>query len=140
MNETRVVYMDAEPNGLAMMLGGLIQANLAGHPERAALLDGKPSVFALVTTDAGVAASVRMSPGLVQVASGIRGRPTVVVEADSGTLLELSSAPRRFGMPDVMTPAGRMLAKKLATRELKVKGVLTGAGTLSRLSKLLAVG
>jgi hypothetical protein len=32
-----VEYVDEEPNGLAAILGGLIEANLAQHPEREAL-------------------------------------------------------------------------------------------------------
>ena len=38
-----VEYPDADPNGLAEMLGGLIQGNLERHPERASLL--KPAVI-----------------------------------------------------------------------------------------------
>ena len=38
MTPWAVTYADPEPNGLASMLGGLIEANLTAHPERTALL------------------------------------------------------------------------------------------------------
>ena len=47
-----VVCVDAEPNGLAMMVAGLVQQNLARDPARVRLLTG--GAVTLVSTDAGV--------------------------------------------------------------------------------------
>ncbi len=133
-----VEYLDAEPNGLASMLGGLIEGNLKAHPEREALLS-KGATYSIVAPDVGVAVSLRFSPGKVQVRNDEVAKPNVRVETDSETLIGLSSVPLKFGLPDAMTKEGREVNKKLMKRQLKVKGLLSHPGKLARLNKLLAV-
>lgn len=133
-----VSYPDPEPNGLALMLGGLIQANLASHPERERLLS-RVTTVAIRATDVGVDVSIRLSPGRVIVRNGVIGKPNVVVEGTSETLAGMSAVPLRFGVPDVMTKEGREVNRKLLKRELKVRGLLLHPGALARLNKLLAV-
>ena len=50
-----VRFADAEPNGLASMVGDLIEQNLARKPSRARLLTGGSAT--LVAPDAGVEAT-----------------------------------------------------------------------------------
>jgi hypothetical protein len=133
---TTVSYVD-DPNGLATMLGGLIEANLAAHPEREALL--KPAIVVITAPDAGVSVTIRMARGRVEVANGVRGRPTLRVRADSETLIELSVVPLRLGLPDTMTPQGREVTAKLMKGTIKVKGMFRSLGTLTRLNRLLSV-
>jgi hypothetical protein len=133
-----VRFVDPEPNGLAVMIGGLIQANLQQHPGRAALLT-KPATFGVTAPDAGVAITIRLGPGGVEVANGIAGAPEVRVTADSDTLVGLSSVPTRWGQPDVTTREGRAVVKQLLTGRLKVKGLILRSGKLGRLTKLLSV-
>ena len=132
-----VEYIDAEPNGLASMIGGLIEGNLATHPERERLL--KPAMIAIEAPDAGVSLSLLIQPGKVRVANGVRGKPQLFVRAPSETLIELSSVPLRFGLPDSMTKEGRAVNQKLFRGELKVKGMFAHLGKLARLNKLLSV-
>jgi hypothetical protein len=134
----QVEYPDAEPNGLAEMLGGLIQANLEQHPERATLL--KQAVIAITAPDAEVSVTIMLQPSKVIVRNGRPPiRPQLDVTTDSITLIELSSVPLRFGLPDSMTKEGREVTKKLLSGSLKVRGLLTHAGTLARFNKLLSV-
>jgi hypothetical protein len=133
-----VTYTDPEPNGLATMIGGLIQANLEQHPERAALL-AKPATFGITAPDAEVSITIRLSAGGVEVANGIHGKPDVSVRAGSETLVGLSAVPLRFGMPDAMTKEGRAVTAKLFTGELKVKGLILRSSKLAKLNKLLSV-
>jgi hypothetical protein len=133
-----VEYPDQEPNGLASMLGGLIEGNLAAHPELEKLL-ARPATYAIVAPDVDVAVSIRLIPGRVTVRNGVVGRPDVKVTTDSETLVELSSVPLKFGLPDLMTKAGREVNKKLLKGRLKVKGLLLHPGKLGRLNKLLSV-
>jgi hypothetical protein len=133
----RVEYADDEPNGLAAMIGGLIEGNLKDHPERERLL--RPAVVGIVADDAGVGITLRIAPGRVVVANGVIGDPTVIVRADSGTLTELTSAPLRFGFPDALTAEGRAVTRKLASGDLKVKGLSRHPGTVRRLNRLLSV-
>ena len=133
----RVTYLDDEPNGLAVMLGGLIDAHLAEHPDREQLL--RPAVVAVTAPDADVSVTIRMGPGRVEMANGVRGRPSLRVRADSETLIELSSVPLRLGLPDNMTPQGREVTAKLMKGTIKVKGMFRSLGTLTRLNRLLSV-
>jgi hypothetical protein len=133
-----VEYPDPEPNGLAAILGGLIEGNVAAHPELVKLLS-RPATYAIVAQDVDVAVSIRLASGRVTVRNGVVGRPDVKVITDSETLMELSSVPLKFGLPDVMTKAGREVNRKLLERKLKVKGLLLHPMKLGRLNKLLSV-
>ncbi len=132
-----IEYADEEPNGLATMLGGLIEANLEQHPEREALL--KPAVIGITAPDAGVSITLQIAPGRVGVANGLQGKPHLLVRADSDTLIELSSVPLRFGLPDNMTKEGRAVTGSMLKGGIKVKGLTRHPGKLARLNKLLSV-
>jgi hypothetical protein len=134
----RVVYTDAEPNGLASMIGGLIEANMAAHPDRARLLR-PPAMVGIVARDAEVACTVGLSTDRVTVINGLAGRPAVVVGADTETLTELTTVPLRIGFPDATTAAGRAVTAKLLRGELKVRGLLRHPSVVSRLTRLLSV-
>lgn len=133
----RVEYLEEEPSGLALMLGGLIEANLRADPERAALL--RPGLVGIVAADAGVAITLRLAPGRVTVADGLLGRPQIVVRTDSETLTELSAAPLRLGFPDAMAAEGRAVLGKLRSGRLRVRGMLRHPVLLSRLNRLLSI-
>ncbi len=137
---TAVRYLDPEPSGLAAMLGGLIEGNLAAHPDRERLVtEGKPATYAIVARDVDVAASIRLSPAGVAIRGGVVGRPDLLIETDSETLMSLSSVPLKFGLPDAMTKEGREINGKLLKRELRVRGLLRHPGKLARLNKLMSV-
>ncbi len=133
-----VRYWDSEPNGLASMIGGLIQGNLDAHPDRAALLSS-PATYAIVAPDVDVAVSIRLQGGSVTVRNGLVGRTDIVITADSDMLLGLSSVPLRFGLPDATTKEGREVTGKLFNGQLKVKGLLMHPLKLARLNRLLSV-
>jgi hypothetical protein len=133
-----VRYLDAEPNGLAAMLGGLIEGNLAAHPERERLL-AKPAVYAVAAPDVDVAVSIRLAPGTVSVRNGMVKRRDITVSADSETLIALSSVPLRLGLPDPLTKVGRQVTAKLLTGRLRVRGLVAHPRKLARLNTLLSV-
>jgi hypothetical protein len=133
-----VEYADPEPNGLAAIVGGLIEANVAAHPELERSV-AKGGTYAIVAPDVGVAVSIRLAPGRVTIRNGVVGRPDVRVTTDSETLVGLSSVPLRLGLPDVLTKAGREIDRKLLKGTLKVKGLVLHAAKLARLNRLLSV-
>ena len=132
-----VEFLDQEPNGIAAMIGGLIQANLASHPERAALL--KPAVVGIVAEDAHVALTLGISPERVTVRNGLAPHVDVLVRTDAVTLTELSTTPLRLGFPDAFSKTGRAVTRKLFGGGLRVQGLILRAGTVSRLNRLLSV-
>jgi hypothetical protein len=134
----KVEYPDPEPNGLASMLGGLIEGNLEAHPDREALL-AKPATYSITAPDVDVSVSIRLAPGAVTVRNGLVGTPQISIRTNSDNLMGMSSVPLKFGLPDSMTKEGREVNKKLFKGELKVKGMWTHLGALARLNKLLSV-
>jgi len=132
----RVRFADAEPNGLASMVGGLIEQNLVRDPSRARLLTGGSAT--LVAPDAGVEASLRLGPGDVVVSNGRDPAADLVVRADSGRLLGLAGAPLRFGLPDGLRAEGRAVLRDLAARRVTIDGLVAHAGLLRRLTMLLS--
>lgn len=135
----RVEYADAEPSGLASMVGGLIEANLVRHPDRLRLL--RPAVVDLSAPDAGVSISVAIEPQRIVVAgaAGANRRPHLHVRADSSDLLLLASVPLRRGFPDPFHREGRAVIRRLLRGRIEVDGLLRHLGTLRRLSRLLSV-
>ena len=134
----QVTLTDPEPNGLATMLGGVIEANLAAHPERDALLSGR-STYSITASDAGVSVTIALAPGVVTLRNGVSGTPDIRIETNSDDLIGLSAVPLRFGLPDPMTKEGREVNRKLFKGELKVRGMWRHPGKLARLNKLLTV-
>jgi hypothetical protein len=131
----RVRFTDAEPNGLASIVGGLIQQNLARDPSRERLLTG--GSVALIAPDAGVQTSLRLGPGEVAVTNGADPRADLIVTAVSGRLLALAGAPLRFGLPDGFTAEGRAVLRDLAARRVTIEGMAAHPGLLRRLTMLL---
>ncbi len=132
-----VEYLDGEPNGLASMLGRLIEANLERNPARIRHL-GRGCI-AVRALDIGLATTLTMAPGRVSVSNGNRGRPEVRVRGDSLTLLRLTDTPLRFGFPNLLSREGRALARKVLSGNLKIRGMLRHPLEVARLNRLLSV-
>jgi hypothetical protein len=145
-----VRFADAEPNGLADLVGRLIQTNLETEPDRRRLL--RDTIVLLTASDAAIEAMVTLSTAGVDVANGrakglakglakgVGGRRAhLVIAADAYDLIELAGAPLRFGFPDVMRPQGRSVIRRIATRRVRVSGMLRHPIRLSRFTRLLSV-
>ena len=132
-----VVLVDHEPSGLAAMLAGLIEQNLARDPSRRELLH--PVLVAITAPDAGVSVTLRIAPDRVEVADGADPTAELAIEADSSALLALTAAPLRFGLPDPLRPAGRAVLRDVLGRRVRIRGVFAHPRVLSRLSSLLSV-
>jgi hypothetical protein len=134
----QVQYADPEPNGLATIVGGLIEANVMAHPELERSV-AKGGTYGIEAPDVGVAVTIGLAPGIVTIRNGVVGRPQVRITTDSETLVGLSSVPLRLGLPDVMTKEGREVNRKLLKGTLKVDGLVLHAVKLARLNRLLSV-
>ncbi len=134
---SRVEFADAEPNGLAAMIGGLLEANLAAHPERAELLT--PAVVGVLAQDAHISITLEIEPERITVRNGLAPRTDITVRTDSMTLTELSTTPLRLGFPDALTSEGRGITRKLLSGDLAVRGLVRHPLVVSRLNRLLAV-
>jgi hypothetical protein len=127
----------SEPSGLAELVAGLLDQQLARRPERAGHL--RPSVVALESSDAGVAVTVRLLPGSVRVLDGVAPDADLRIVARSDRLLALASAPLRAGVPDPLHPDGRAALADVLTGRVRVHGMLRHPGRLRGFTSLLSV-
>jgi hypothetical protein len=132
-----VTVIGSEPSGLAAMVGELIEQNLVRVPERRALL--RPSVAVLDAPDADVAVFLRIAAGEVRVGDGDVPDAHLRIRADSGRLLDLTTTPLRFGLPDLFRPEGRAIVGDLLARRLRIGGLARHPLRLARLTELLSV-
>ena len=132
-----VTVVGPEPSGLASMVAELIEQNLARDPERRRLL--RRSVAVLDAPDAEVTVFLRIDPEGVRVGDGDVPDAHVRIRADSGRLLDLTTAPLRLGLPDPLAPEGRAIVRDLFAGRLRIRGLLSHPFRLARLTKLLSV-
>ncbi len=134
-----VVAVEGEPNGLAEMIAGLLQANVTGDADKARLLESLRGAVQLDVRDAGVTIGLKFVPGTVTVTSAAVPGADVRITADAATVMALSTVPLRYGLPDVFTPDGRAVVGKLATGELRIGGLPLGLPMLRAVTTLLNV-
>ena len=132
-----VTVVGPQPSGLASMVAELIEQNLSRDRDRLALL--RPSVVVLDAPDADVTVFLRIAPGEVRVGDGDVPDAHLSIRADSGRLLDLTTAPLRFGLPDVLSPEGRAIVDDLLGRRVRIRGLLRHPVRLARLARLLSV-
>jgi hypothetical protein len=132
-----VTVVSPEPSGLASMVADLIEQNLARDPARRALL--LPTVAVLDAPDADVTVFLRIRRDGVRVGDGDVPDAHVRIRLDSGRLLDLTTAPLRFGLPDALSPEGRAIVRDLLLRRIRIRGLLRHPLRLARLTKLLSV-
>jgi hypothetical protein len=126
-----------DPSGLAELLAGLLSQHLAREPARATLLEC--SVVVLSMPDAGVAVTVRLAPGRVQVADGVAPDAHLRVVAPADRVLALAAAPLRAGLPDPMRREGRAALADVLRGRVRVHGMLRHPRRLARFTALLSV-
>ena len=133
-----VTVVGAEPNGLATMLAGMLEANLEREPRRRELV--RSGAVELDAEDADVGVLITFQHGSVTVANADgRSDATVRIRADSADLLSLSAVPLRFGLPDAFERDGRAILVAIARRRIRISGMWTHPVLVSRVARLLSV-
>lgn len=133
-----VRFADAEPNGLADLVGRLIDANLQNDPDRERLLGS--TVVELSASDADTHATLDLARDGVVVSNGrSNGRAHLRIRADAYDLVEFAGAPLRLGLPDVLDAGGRAALGRVLRGRVRVSGMLRHPVRLSRFNRLLSV-
>jgi hypothetical protein len=134
-----LVAREGDVDGLGGMLAGLVEANLERDPARASLLRDITGTINIVAPDAEAEVGLEIAGGVLSVYPDAFRHPGIEIRGASDVLLELTSVPLRFGLPDVMTPGGRAVMTRMLRRELRVKGMVAHPVLLGRLNRLLSV-
>lgn len=134
-----LVARHGDVEGLGSMLAALIEANLERDPARAALLKGVTGTINVIAPDADASVGLEIAGGALNVYPTPFRHAGLEIKGPAEVLMELTSVPLRFGMPDAMTPEGRDVVKKILRGELRVKGMAAHPVLLGRLNRLLSV-
>jgi len=134
-----IVDEGAQENGLAIMLGDLMQQNMDQHPEKVRAFGWLKGSVAITAPDAEVSLTMFFNRGSCVIFNGVVGRPDLHVEADSEVILGLSNTPLRYGLPDPLAPASKELVGRLLSGKLKIRGLAFHPLTLTLLTNVLSV-
>ena len=123
-----------------MMLGGLIQANVAGRPEKRQDFDTLKARVGIQVLDIDEAVTLDFRGGLLRVSNGLKRDRRLTIRTDADTVMMLSNlAIGPFGMPVYFDGVGRGIVRKLVTGGLKIDGMLTNIPTLNRVTRVFSV-
>jgi hypothetical protein len=132
-----VTVVGSEPSGLAQMVADLIEQNVRRDPARRALL--RPAVAVLDAPDADVTVFLRIGREDVRIGDGDVPDAHLRIRASSERLLDLTTAPLRFGLPDLLSPEGRSIVADILRRRIGIRGLVRHPMRLARLTQLLSV-
>ena len=142
MSAPNVVYIDGEDNAsaMAMMLAGLITANVEQNPNRwedFRKLSG--TSVSIEVPDIEQALTLTFAGDDLVVRNGRQGRPAVSITADSDVVMALNLVKTGpFGLPNYFDEAGRNVVKAIASGKLKIGGMWR-VDTLNRVTRLFSV-
>ena len=129
----------AEEAGMAAMLAEMIGTNLKNKPERVKDFNKLNGTIWITADDADVDMTMVFEAGKLTVHAGKVGTPILAISTDSSTLMDLANINIKFGMPYYFDETGRMVIKKLMSRELKIKGLFTHTMALTHMTKIMSV-
>jgi len=132
---------DAEANGLANMLAGLLRHNLQDHPEKERDLARLVGRVAIVATDADVSLTLRFEGGRVTIHDGIFGLPDVTIRASGDDIMQMSlvELDPRFRLPDPRREGARAMFAASRDGRVEMHGSLGNVPLLLRLTRLMTV-
>ena len=135
-----VTYPDAEPNGLASMLGGLIEANVESRPERRNDFDSLDARVGIWVTDIDEGVTLDFRRGALVVHNGLQPKRDLTIRAEADTVMSLSNLKiGPFGMPVYYDEVGRGVALKLVQGKLRIEGLIGNLATLNTVTRIFSV-
>ncbi|HKW59789.1 MAG TPA: SCP2 sterol-binding domain-containing protein [Candidatus Dormibacteraeota bacterium] len=135
-----VVYADDEPSAFASMLGGLIEANVEGRPEKKRDFDGLAARVGIFVTDIDEGVTLDFKEGHLVVHNGLQSKRDITIRAEADTVMNLSNLKiGPFGMPVYFDGVGRGVVAKLALGKLRIDGLLGNIATLNTVTRIFSV-
>ena len=135
-----VDYADQEPSAFASMLGGLIEANVANHPEKQKDFDSLTARVGIFVTDIDEGVTLDFQHGALVVHNGLTPKRDLTIRAEADTVMNLSNLKiGLFGMPVYYDEVGRGVALKLMQGRLRIDGLLGNLATLNTVTRIFSV-
>jgi hypothetical protein len=135
-----VTYADSEPSAVATLFGGLIEANVAGRPEKKKDFDALQARVGFWVTDIDEGLTLDFQRGSLTVHNGLQPKRELTIRAEADTVMNLSNLRiGLFGMPVYYDAVGRGVALKLAQGKLRIEGLLGNLATLNTVTRIFSV-
>lgn len=134
----------ARDNGLALMLAQLVEEGLGEHPYKEGDLRAlEPLAVGIVAEDADIKLTMVFEHGKLKLYGGLHPACEILIRTDAERVAKLSHVPvGKLGplrLPNCLGAEGRRLVVDLASRRLRVKGLLLHPVKIARLLRLLSV-
>jgi hypothetical protein len=135
-----VDYADAEPSAFASMLGGLIEANVGGRPDKQKDFQALEARVGIWVTDIDEGVTLDFKKGHLVVHNGLESKRDMTIRTDAYTVMSLSNLRiGLFGMPIYYDEVGRGVAAKLVQGKLRIDGLLGNLATLNTVTRIFSV-
>lgn len=135
-----VTYTDSEPSAIATLFGGLIEANIAGRPEKKKDFEGLQARVGFWVTDIDEGLTLDFQRGSLAVSNGLQPKCDITIRAEADTVMNLSNLKiGLFGMPVYYDQVGRGVALKLVQGKLRIQGLLGNLATLNTVTRIFSV-
>lgn len=118
------IAADAEDNGLAAMLHGLVGENLAASPAKRRDFAAIRTNIAVVAPDAEVAVTLCFEGGGCVLRNGARADAELTITAAAEQIPQLSLLDVRYGLPWLFDEAGKRFVESLLRREVRIVGLV----------------
>jgi hypothetical protein len=138
--QSLVDYADKEPSAFSSMLGGLIDANVQGRPEKQKDFESLVARVGIWVNDIDEGVTLDFKGGQLTVHNGLKPRRTITIRTDADTVMNLSNLRIGFlGMPVYYDEVGRGVAAKLLRGKLKIDGLVPNIMTLNAVTRIFSV-
>jgi hypothetical protein len=129
-----------EASPFAQMLGGLIEANVEGRPEKRADFDSLRARVGVCVTDIEEGVTLDFQGGRLVVHNGLQPDRDLTIRADAETVMQLSNVKIGFArMPNYVNATGREVVSKMLRGRLRIDGLLGNLTTLNQVTRLFSV-
>jgi hypothetical protein len=133
-------YADPQPSAFAHMLGGLIEANVSGRPEKKRDFDSLEARVGVFVTDIDEGVTLDFQKSHLVVHNGLMPKRDITIRAEAETVMNLSNLKIGFfGMPVYYDEVGRGVAARLLQRRLRIEGLLGNLATLNTVTRIFSV-
>ncbi len=136
-----VIVLDdgAGDAGLAEMLFNLIRQNLEQNPEIIKDFNSLNANVAIEAQDIQILIALEFRQGKLTISEDLSFKPDLHIITDAATVLNLCLIKIKFGLPYFFDVNGFNILKKILSRELIIKGLLSHFGILVKLTKVFSV-
>ncbi len=122
-DESTVVVVDADVDGLGSIVGDLLVTNLEDRSRRSLVIGASWSV-ALDVFDADSVFVLMLGEGRIRIAKEAVKPAEIVIRISGDHLFEVPDTPLLAGLPDPRSAAGRVLIRRILGGDVGIKGII----------------